>query len=338
MRKLWKKHGLSAVVVIFLLIIFCMTAGNMLYINAKVFQAIPVGEDNMVEYSKHITFIADDGQDSFWNKVYESARQEGGQKGYYVEAFGRNLSVDYTKTQLFDIALEADVDAVILQGNDIEDSELWQKAAQKEIPVITVLSDTTAEGRSCFVGVNSYNLGQLYGREILSLLTKDSNRIYILMNKNTTNTSQNIIYSGIREVLESESHCNYELLPWAIQAQGTFGTEETVRDIFMSGEELPDILICLDELSTTSACQSVVDFNKVGEVNIIGCYTSDAILHAIKQEVLQATIDFDTQGMGVNCVDALDMLWQEGHVSNYIPVNANLITVKNVEDYIADEE
>ena len=337
MRKLWKKHGLLSVVVIFLLIIFCMTAGNLLYIHVRVFQAIPQGEDT-VEYSRHIAFIADDGQDSFWNEVYESARQEGAQKGYYVEAFGQKLSVDYTKTQLFSIALQAGADAVILQGNDIEDSELWQEAAQKEIPVITVLSDITEEGRTCFVGVNSYNLGQLYGREVLSLLGSDKNRIYVLMNKNTTNTSQNIIYSGIRDVLESEAHCSYELLPWAIQAQGTFETEETVRDIFMSGKELPDILICLDKLGTTSACQSVVDFNKVGDVNIIGCYTSDAILHAIKQEVLHATIDFDTQGMGINCIDALDMYWQEGHVSSYIPVSANLITVENVEDYMADEE
>ena len=68
MRKLWKKHGLLSVVVIFLLIIFCMTAGNLLYIHVRVFQAIPQGEDT-VEYNRHIAFIADDEQDSFWNGV-----------------------------------------------------------------------------------------------------------------------------------------------------------------------------------------------------------------------------------------------------------------------------
>lgn len=337
MRNSWKKHGLLPVIFAFLLVIFCMTVGSMLYFHIRTFQEIPQGEDSTTEYIKHVAFISEDNQDSFWQDVYLSAKEEGMSKGYYVEAFGDNLSVDYSKNELFSIAIDADVDAIILQGNDIEDNTLWQKAMQKNIPVITVLSDTMEE-KTCFVGVNGYNLGRLYGREMLSLLHKGNNRIYVLMNMNTTSTRQNIIYSGIREVLESEAHQKYEMIPWAIQEEGNFGTEETVRDIFMSGEELPDILICLDKLSTTSACQAVVDFNKVGEVNIIGCYTSDAIFHAIKQEVLHATIDFDPQGMGRNCVDALDYYWQDGHVSNYIPINASLITVDNVEEYMSDDE
>ena len=96
------------------------------------------------------------------------------------------------------------------------------------------------------------------------------------------------------------------------------------------------MLICLDKLSTTSACQAVVDYNKVGEVEIIGCYSSDAILQAIQKNVLQATVAFDTKGMGEECITAMTEYWKDGHVSEYKPVSVSLITSENIgeEEYV----
>ena len=92
-------------------------------------------------------------------------------------------------------------------------------------------------------------------------------------------------------------------------------------------------MICLDKISTTSACQAAVDFNKVGEVKIIGCYSSNTILEAIQKEILQATVTFDTQNMGIKCIEAMTEYWEKGHVSGYKSVEASLITVENIEEY-----
>lgn len=48
-----------------------------------------------------------------------------------------------------------------------------------------------------------------------------------------------------------------ELSLQSVDDTNAFSVEESVRDIFM-GEEIPDILICLNELNTTCAYQAVV--------------------------------------------------------------------------------
>lgn len=63
-------------------------------------------------------------------------------------------------------------------------------------------------------------------------------------------------------------------------------------------QTLPDIIICLNELSTTCVYQAVVDYNCVGEIAILGYYDTDTILKAIERNVITATISIDTEQMG----------------------------------------
>ena len=162
-------------------------------------------------------------------------------------------------------------------------------------------------------------------------------KVCVLMNRNEANTNQNIIYSGIGEALARNSEKSYKIYTMAIEDNDTFGAEETIRDIFLAEEGLPDVLICLDKNSTTSACQAVVDYNCVGVVEIIGCYSSSAILEAIYKDVLQATVEFDTYEIGEKCIVALKEFWENGHVSEYKPVAIKLITAENIEEYVTNE-
>ncbi len=47
------------------------------------------------------------------------------------------------------------------------------RAEEKEIPVVTVLSDSTQSTRECYVGINSYHLGQTFGKQVLQNVTSD---------------------------------------------------------------------------------------------------------------------------------------------------------------------
>lgn len=334
-----KRKGLfNKAIICFLLVIFLLTAGSILYFRYTIEEVIRE-EENLTTYEKHIAMIVDNREDTFWKAVYESAKQVGQEQGYYVELYGGNLPIDYSKEELLKIAIDASVDGIILEGDDSEELvEEIARAEEKEIPVVTVLSDSTQSTRECYVGINSYHLGQTFGKQVLCNITKDVLNICVLMNRNEANTNQNIIYSGIGEVLATNAKNHYNIYATAIQDKGTFSAEETVRDIFLAEENLPDVLICLDKLSTTSACQAVVDFNKVGEVEIIGCYSSDTILEAISKSVLQATVAFDTQGMGKECITAMTEYWEDGHVSEYKPVSVSLITSENIGDYMENEE
>jgi ribose transport system substrate-binding protein len=329
------------VLILFLSIIIVLTGTSIVYFNNSL---IGKNQQTKVEYKTydmHYAFITDDRSDAFWEAVYESAKKEAEENNIYLEQFGKNLAVNYTKDQLLEIAINSKVDGVIIEGEDSKAlSDLINDAVDKNIPVITVLSDCSNSERQSFVGVNNYNMGQVYGEQVLAIAKNSNPNILVLMNSDSKNAIQNIIYAGIRDTLKNDTKMKGEMKLNAISInnESTFGTEESVRDIFINESAIPDIMICLDEVSTTSAYQAAVDYNKVGEVNIIGCYASDTILNAIDRDIINSTISIDDKELGKYCIDALNEFKATGHVSEYMSANINLITSENVGEYLTHED
>ena len=224
-----KKKGLfNKVIICFLLAIAVLTAGSIFYFKYMI-EKVVQEEENLTTYDRHIAMIVENKEDTFWKEVYESARQEGEEQGYYIEMYGENLPIAYSKQELIKIAIDASVDGIIIEGDDSE--QLIQeisRAEERGIPVMTVLSDSTQSTRQCYVGINSYNLGQTLGREVLQNIEDDVKTICILMKRNEANTSQNIIYSGISEALGKNTRNQYKIFAMAIQDEGTYVDEETV--------------------------------------------------------------------------------------------------------------
>ena len=103
-------------------------------------------------------------------------------------------------------------------------------------------------------------------------------------------------------------------------------------------QEIPDIIICLNELNTTCVYQAVVDYNRVGEVSILGYYDSDTIINAIDRNVIYATVSIDTRQMGEFCIDALREYYELGYTSQYFTADITLIDKNNVDQYLLKEE
>ena len=159
-------------------------------------------------------------------------------------------------------------------------------------------------------------------------------RVTLLVNPFANSLDQNILYSGIQETIEQErGDTVVELSRQSVDDTNAFSVEESVRDIFMGGD-VPDILICLNELNTTCAYQAVVDYNKVGAVSILGHYVSNTILNAIDRGVIYATVDIDTSQMGGFCIDALQEYHDLGYTSQYFTADISLITRDNVDGYL----
>lgn len=293
------------------------------------------------EFSKHYAFVVDDLQDSFYQAVYEGAKETGEAMNVYVEFMGKELSVDYSKEQLLDIAIDAKVDGIILEGDESESlNQRIEKATEQGIPVVTIGRDSTYSVRKSYIGVSNYTLGREYGKQIAQMATKKKQKVVILMSSDS-NTSQHIINSSIREVLE-ESKINkdelFDIESVLIPDDTVFEAEESIRDLFVKIEVLPDIIVCLNELYTTCATQAVIDYNKVGTVEIIGYFTNDTILNAIEEEVVRSTIDIDTKQMGVYCVEALTEYKETGYVNEYMSVDLTMVTSENVKEFMPDEE
>ena len=163
-------------------------------------------------------------------------------------------------------------------------------------------------------------------------------RVTMLVNAYAKGLDQNILYSGIQEAIEQErGDTVIELSLQSVDDTNDFSVEESIRDIFMAGD-IPDVLICLNELNTTCAYQAVVDYNKVGTVSILGHYISDTILNAIDRNVIYATVDIDTPQMGGFCIDALQEYHDLGYTSQYFTADISLVSKENVDAYLEREE
>ena len=112
-------------------------------------------------YDQHYVMITDGEDSDFWNTVYDSALAEARREGVYIERFGEGLAVNYSRNELLKMAIQASVDGIIVPGDEDEETiALINEAVEKGIPVVTVLRDSSSSLRKCFVGNNSYNLGQ----------------------------------------------------------------------------------------------------------------------------------------------------------------------------------
>lgn len=322
-------------------------------------------------YDRYYMMITEDDKSAFWQSVYQGAVERALEENVYVDWLGKDHFRDYSVEQQMEIAIASGVDGIIVTASETEEmTELINRAADEGIPVVTLYGDNTQSARCSFVGVGSYNLGREYGRQAIKIIREklvgvpepqftmreDGGsietvaeevklgsaqrpiRVTLLVNAYAKGLDQNILYSGIQETIEQErGDAVIELSLQAVDDTNAFSVEESVRDIFME-DDIPDILICSNELNTTCAYQAVVDYNKVGVVSILGHYISDTILNAIDRNVIFATVDIDTRQMGGFCIDALQEYHELGYTSQYFMVDISLVSKENVDKYLEKEE
>ncbi len=293
-------------------------------------------------YSQYYVMISGDRKNSFWQSVYQGAREAGLSEDIYVDLLGDNLSQSYSREDLMQIAISSGVDGIIVVADESNEmSELINEAVAEGIPVVTLFGDNTHSDRCSFVGVGSYNLGREYGRQVIQIADENKKehpiQVTVLVNSYAQDSGQNILCSGIQETLDREKKAGTEIEMTIVAVDDTnaFSAEESIRNIFMR-DELPDIIICLNELYTTCVYQAVVDYNKVGLVNILGYYDSDTIINAIDRNVIYATVSVDTMQMGAFCIEALKEYYELGNTSQYFTADITLINKDNVSLYMED--
>ena len=128
-----------------------------------------------------------------------------------------------------------------------------------------------------------------------------------------------------------------ELRMESVDSRTDFDAEEVIRDLLL-GKDRPDILICLNSVQTECAIQALIEYNLVGQVQVIGYYVTDQILQALRQDLIPVTMTIDTGSLGEDCVQALDEYLQLGRVSNYYNIALSGITPMTVEKYEKEHE
>lgn len=316
---------------IFMILMIGLASSSLLYYYGKLNQVTIIQSTSYATYSRHYVLITDSKENEYWNQVYQGALEEAKKQDAYVERMGEDMDLSSEVNDLIRIAIDASVDGIIVPGSDEEERiQLINDAVKKGIPVITVRSDAIKSNRQCFVGINNYNLGKEYGKQIIQMnetRKKPIQKVYVLVEEISSDTSQSITILGIQDAIEKSSPGSkivVKAIP--VNNKSTFGADESIRDVVLKGKNLPDVLVCLNTTYTQCTIQAAVDYNMVGQFAILGYYDSEAILSAVSKNIIDATIGVDTKQMGALCVQALKEYEESGYVSAYEAVKTSVIT------------
>lgn len=291
-------------------------------------------------YSKYYVMITEEPGSSLWRAICQGAVEAGEEQDAYVELWGEKVLSQYSVSNLMEIAIASKVDGMIVSADESERiHELIEEAQRAGIPVVTLYNDLSQSSRISFVGVGSYNLGCVYGKKVVDMISENADlasgdvTVTVLVSPDVQESGQNIMFSGIQETLEKETGISLSMVN--VDNTSTFSAEESIRELVF--QTAPDIVICMNETNTSCAYQAVVDYNKVGRVHILGYYDSDAILKAIDRGVIDATVSVDARQMGRFCMEAFGEYYEYGKASQYYTADITLIDKGNVSAYLEEK-
>lgn len=347
MKKMPKKMVNSQKMMTFMLVIstaavFVIISLGTIILRREVKELPPPGNKSSQVYTAYYALVVEDTKDLFWQNVYKAAKEEGKKQNIFVELVGDDLLKNYSVADKFKIALASKADGIMVApaGEDME--PLLMEASKEGIPVVTLLDDCLKGERESFVGINSADIASLYvdavkeiNREMDDDASNEVKKVMILIDAEDQLNSKNLMCLSISEALAAQG-LSVEVKP--IDRNNAFSAEEIIRDTILSARKVPDILICLSTEDTLCAYQAVIDYNKVGDVAIMGYYQSETLMEGIAKGIIDTTLFIDSEQMGRQGVEALNSFREKQQVNAYFTVGVKIINEKNVAEYIYAEE
>ena len=298
-----------------------------------------MAETTYNEYDSYVVMISSDDDSAFWKQVYESAKEYGKENGVYIDMISQSIDESYSKTELIEMAIESDCDAIFVEGDDSEETAtMLHKAKKRGIPVFALSTDVDAESRISYIGPNSYSIASLYGTSLVDNLVKQK-KVMVLGSNSVNESTANAFVNNIQTALSGADIANapLEFEVRAIAESGPFATEEYIQNMFKENDLAP-VVICLDEETTASFYQAMIDYNKVGSILLFGSDKSSTIMTGIKQGVIVSSVYVDSKALGEAAAAAFIEYKDAGNVSDYISVDAKLVDSGNIAEELQEVE
>lgn len=308
------------------------------YSNDAMSTARQADEEWSRVYDYQYELIIDSRNATFWQEVYDHAKEAAGENNALVSVMKAGWFDNYDKLDYVDMCIAAQVDGIILEYNGENGlQEKIDEAVSKGIPVVTIVNDAPRSNRQSFVGVNDYQMGQMYGDLVADLVDDQTKEILIVSNREEA-LERNQMYAQIYNAVFSkvEDNTRIHVQERNLISKSQFDVEDSIRSIFQDKENSPQILVCLDEVTTECAYQAMIDYNMVGQINIIGFYTSDMILDAVQRGLIPATVCMDAGQIGMNSVEALTEYQEIGRNNAYYTVDLQCVSADNWKEWQED--
>ena len=336
-----EEHNVKKLIYVMTVIIglaVILTTGLFLRYQSRA-RELDISADSISSYDRHYLFVSSDESQMLCD-IFEQTASSCEASGAYLEWCGKDMPGKYSAADCVDISVAMKADGIIVFPDSSADlNAAITRAYDAGIPVITILRDLPSSGRVSYIGVSNYQMGDLYGGHLLSLMHNGVNKVCLLTDSADPENETQLIYTQMVQAIRNgaPSGKSMELRTESVDSRTDFDAEEVIRDLLL-GKDRPDILICLNSVQTECAIQALIEYNLVGVVQVIGYYVTDQILQALRQDLIPVTMTIDTGSLGKNSVQALDEFLELGRVSSYYNISLSGITPITVEKYEKEHE
>jgi ribose transport system substrate-binding protein len=281
-----------------------------------------------------IAFIYQKNNGVFWNQIKQGAANASQGEHVYVnfmeEIYGQELQLpDYLR-----LAIEADYDGIIIQGEDVRMITLIQEAGDSGIPVLMIASDLPGSGRVGYVGTNNYRAGYIAGKTLLRNAGPASKSRFAVLSPLAGSdlqmpVAESIKIFGFREAVSSRK----TTVPiWEKSDATLIDSILIVRNLLRKYPDLDGIYATYSE-GTLAAAKVVQERNATDRIRIIGYGDSPLIREYIKNGVLSASIVEDPFQIGHAAVKEMTRYFREGQINISNNIDVIVLNRTNLQRY-----
>jgi ribose transport system substrate-binding protein len=192
------------------------------------------------------------------------------------------------------------------------------------VPVVTLETDLPGSKRRAFVGSNEFELGRQAGTlaGIGQRQSKVKAAIVLSSRYQDSPNRRNSLLLGFTSAINKSGKVELSLVRSTLP--DSLSGEEVVWEIL---ERRPDIglIVATSARDTAEAAQSIIEFNQVGKVALIGFDDTAEILRLIESGVIQATLARDPEKAGRESILALLALRSGSRVNAYVDSGIHLV-------------
>lgn len=277
------------------------------------------------QYKYHFIAIIPKEKDLHWGYLKEGIKKADEDFNIVTEI----LEVENSREQLqaLKMAISSEVDGIIISPmGDQEYAIIINKAAEKGIPIVTVVTDVPNSKRSSFIGENM-NSNYMAGLEFVSAVQEKVNVVVLLANETSTTFNERL--EGFQKAIRDNENIDILMIK-EIDNDLLHATQNIQQLLIMNPQA--NAIFCISPKIAIAAARAIERLDRKNTL-IMGYDDYPDTLHYIEENNIYGVITQKSDFIGYVAVRYLQDISHGRWVPEILDPGIQLITKENIQQY-----
>lgn len=294
------------------------------------------GSDSADEAKYQIAVVPKSVSLNFWSQVREGAEAAASELDSVAVIWkGTSDESDIDgQVQIVESFINRGVDAIVIAAADSRGLvPVLKKAQQRNIPVITIDSNTDPQISASFIATNNEKAAGK-AADLIAEATDGTGKVALIPYIPGASTS-NQRERGFKQALEN--HPDLELVTTRYSKSDYNRAMTVTEDILTSYPDL-DAIFAANEPSVLGAAQALKSRGKAGEITLVGFDASPREIQGVREGTIHGLIVQSPYRMGYEGVQKAYQVIQGDSIEKQVDSGSMVVTEQNLDDFLQKRE